>query len=99
MTKKHNEFLKKYSDPYKKDANSYEFRLTFVRANLYSNGHYIISPSSFNMVLDLKTRNIKTEFERVFIDGVIKNVKKDMLLSRKQLEWLDDLIGKYLFVN
>jgi hypothetical protein len=51
------------------------------------------------MVLDLKTRNIKTEFERVFIDGVIKNVKKDMLLSRKQLEWLDDLIGKYLFVN
>lgn len=99
MTKKHEKFLKKYSDPSKKDGNSYEFRLTFVRANLYSNGNYIISPSSFNMVLDLKTRNIKTEFERVFIDGVIKNVKKDMLLSRKQLEWLDDLIGKYLFVN
>lgn len=35
------------------------------------------------IILDLKTRNIKTEFERVFVDGVIKNVKKDMLLSRK----------------
>lgn len=99
MNKKKIKFIESYTDPTNKDSVVYDLELNFIKGNLYSNGFYMVSPSSYNMIVDLKTTNIKTDIEKTFINSTIKKIKKDMLLSRKQLEWLDDLIGKYLFVN
>jgi len=99
MNKKKTKFIESYTDPTNKDSTTYDLELNFVKANLYSNGFYIVSPSSYNMIVDLKTTKIKRDIEKTFINSTIKKIKKDMLLSRNQLLWLDDLITKYLFVN
>lgn len=93
------DFIKKYTDPMNKDSAVYDLELNFIKGNLYSNGFYIVSPSSHNMIVNLKTVKIKTVIEETFIDSAIKKIKEDRMLSRKQLLWLDDLITKYLFVN
>jgi len=90
--------LDNYINPEIKPQEKYDFN-DVLQANLNQWGKYRVSMKSANMIYDLRTKKIESDKERNFIKDMCIQINKNRPITKKQMEWLNNLTKKYLLVN
>ena len=85
------------NDKYKKNKkNKEEFTYSeYINANINKYGKYRVCATSSNVINNLKTKYIESEWEHKFIKEICILINKNKAISKKQIEWINKICLKY----